>query len=110
MFLQAMVDRMAMSYYKYGDLRDAYPHKVNALESLRMRLTRYEETGNTEWLIDAANFAMIEFMRPRHQRAHYRATEAEESPGRMVQGRQTPDANTAGHHRGIGQYYRHEGD
>lgn len=83
-FVEAMRARMGMSFHKYGPVRDAYPHKVNALESLRKRLERYEETGNTEWLTDVANFAMIEFMLPSHPRAHFRATEAKESPGRAA--------------------------
>lgn len=83
-FLKGMRDRMAMSYFKYGPVAAAYPHKVNALESLRKRLERYEETGNTEWLMDAANFAMIEFMHPAHKRAHFKPTDAHESPGRAA--------------------------
>ncbi len=83
-FIAGMKSRMEMSYYKYGPIRDAYPHKVSALESLRKRLDKYEESGNTEWLLDIANFAMIEFMLPSHRNAHFRATKAEESPGRAT--------------------------
>jgi hypothetical protein len=83
-FVAKMRARMATSYFKYGPVRDAYPHKVSALESLRQRLTRYEETGNTEWLVDAGNFAMIEFMLPSHPNAHFRATDSGESPGRAA--------------------------
>lgn len=87
-FLQGMLDRMAVSFHKYGPVAAAYPADVDALASARQRLEKYEETGNTEWLIDLANFAMIEFMHPRHQAAHYRATDSGESPGRI---------DTAGH-------------
>lgn len=82
-FLQGMVDRMAMSFYKYGRVADAYPHKVDALKSLRDRLRKYDETGNTEFLMDAANFAMIEFMHPSLPGAFYQATDADQSPGRV---------------------------
>lgn len=82
-FLQAMVDRMAVSFHKYGAVKDAYPHTLDALASLRDRLAKYAETGNTEWLIDASNFAMIEYMYPSHPEAHFRATDAGESPGRI---------------------------
>lgn len=82
-FTQGCVDRMGVSYCKYGAVADAYPDKVDAIASLRKRLERYEETGNTEWLMDVANFAMIEFMRPRSGRAHFRATDSAESPGRV---------------------------
>lgn len=83
-FIQGMRDRMAMSYFKYGAVRDAYPHKVNALESLRKRLEKYENDGNTEWLMDVANFAMIEYMCPAHKRAHFKATDSADSPGRAA--------------------------
>jgi hypothetical protein len=85
-FAQMMRDRMAVSFAKYGDIRDAYPHKVDALESADQRLQEYQKTGNTEFLVDAANFLMIEFMLPRHPRAHFRATGSHESPGRTTLG------------------------
>lgn len=81
-FLQGMLARMDVSFHKYGPLKDAYPHKVNALQSMQKRLALYEETGNKEWLMDAANFLMIEFMRPSRKDAHMRATDSDESPGR----------------------------
>jgi hypothetical protein len=37
-------------------------------------------------VIDLANYAMIEFMHPRHPEAHFRATESRESPGRKWHG------------------------
>lgn len=82
-FVQGMLDRMLISFFKYGPVADAYPDKVNALESLKLRLQKYEETGNTEYLIDASNFAMIEFMRPRHPAAFYKPTDSDQSPGRV---------------------------
>src|SRR4051812_17365910 len=83
-FVQGMRERMAVSYYKYGAIKDGFPHKVNALESLRMRIDKYHDTGNTEFLIDVANFAMIEFMLPGHPRAHFKSTDSNESPGRAT--------------------------
>lgn len=81
-FIQGMIDRMMISYTKYGDVKDAYPDKVNALDSLNLRLKKYRETGNTEFLIDAANFAMIEFMYPDKPNAHFTPTDSKDSPGR----------------------------
>ncbi len=108
-FLQGMAARMAMSWFKYGNVADAYPSKVNAIESLFLRLVRYmgvdrfreaaesvlskmelaenephrRASGNTEYLIDAGNFAMIEFMRPRVEGAFFEPTDASGSPGRV---------------------------
>jgi hypothetical protein len=80
-FLQGMANRMSTSFFKYGPLADNYPTPGHALDSLQERLKRYQQTGNTEWLMDVANFAMIEFLRPTHEEAHFRATDSDESPG-----------------------------
>jgi hypothetical protein len=89
-FVEYMRNRMAVSFHKYGPVAAAYPAKVDAVASLVKRLERYAETGNTEWLVDAANFCMIEFMHPRHPEAHFRATDTQDSPGReSVTGKQT---------------------
>lgn len=91
-FHQGMVDRMDISFFKYGAVRDAYPAKVDAIGSMRDRLQLYinggtvkgqrVEPGNTEYLMDVANFAMIEFMTPRHPQAFFKPTDDSESPGR----------------------------
>ena len=74
---------MVMSYYKYGPLQENYKTKktIDAIKSLEKRLAKYKETGNTEFLADVANFAMIEFMNPQLPGAHYQATDSRESPG-----------------------------
>lgn len=94
-FLQGMVDRMSVSFHKYGAVNDGFPYPANALESLQMRLDKYAETGNTEWLMDVANFAMIEFMRPRTLAAHFQATDSDASPGRATSSGITDAGNKA---------------
>lgn len=81
-FWELMKNRMGLSYVKYGPLAEAFPEKVNAIHSLLDRIRKYESTGNTEYMVDAANFAMIEFMRPSHKKAHFEATDSSRSPGR----------------------------
>lgn len=83
-FVQGMRDRMVVSFYKYGLLSDAYPHKVSALASMQDRLRKYAETKNTEYLIDAANFCMIEFMHPSLEGAFFAGTDDDGSPGRRA--------------------------
>jgi hypothetical protein len=83
-FTAGMKARMDMSFYKYGPVANAYPHKVDAIGSLMQRLRSYAETGNTEYLMDAANFAMIEYMHPRHPNAFFKATDDDGSPGRVA--------------------------
>ncbi len=84
-FLQGMLDRMAVSFHKYGPVAEAYPDKVNALKSCLLRVDKYRETGNTEFLVDAANFLMIEFLCPSVAGAGFHATDADASPGRVWQ-------------------------
>ncbi len=82
-FAQGMRERMAASYHKYGLVADA-AGRVDFLDSLRQRLDKYTETGNTEWLMDVANFSMMEYMHPQHPDAHYAPTDSDESPGRVA--------------------------
>ncbi len=67
---------METSYYKYGPLRKNYGvYKcMYALGNLKKRLEKYEETGNTEFLVDVANFVMIKFMYSSRPGAKYTPT------------------------------------
>lgn len=69
---------MVVSYYKYGAMKDNYnKHKcMDAIGNLEKRLQKYKETGNTEFLADVANFAMIEFMYPSIDGAKYTPTDS----------------------------------
>ncbi len=89
-FLQGMLDRMAVSYAKYGTVASAYPRKVDAIKSLHVRLQKYAQTDNLEYLMDAGNFAMIEFMHPGQEDAYYEPTDAKGSPGRAWHGEVDP--------------------
>lgn len=67
-------NRMVHAFFKYGPLRtnyDADLSLIDAVASLQRRLALYEKTGNTEYLVDIANFAMIEYMYPSHPNAHF---------------------------------------
>lgn len=69
------------STYKYGQARKNFPHKVNALESMQLCVNKYIETGNKEYLCDAANYLSFEFMYPKHTKTHFKYTNSEESAG-----------------------------
>jgi hypothetical protein len=89
-FIDGMRDRMVVSFYKYGPVAEG-AHKMDAIASLMARLRLYAngdaakgiKPGNTEYLMDAANFAMIEFMYPKHPEAHFKGTDDDGSPGRV---------------------------
>jgi hypothetical protein len=110
-FLQAMMNRMSVSYHKYGSFFDMFPERKTGYENCLQRLKKYEETGNTEWLIDAANYIMMEFMAPSHIWAHFRATSSEESPGSvMVDGSIDHGTDGQGGRRILNSDHREERD
>lgn len=71
---------MVNSYYKYGPLAKNYKEYkcLDAIANLEKRLQKYKETGNTEFLVDVANFAMIEFTYPSIEGAKFVPTGADE--------------------------------
>lgn len=93
-FFQYMLNRMGVSFHKYGSVAEGFPSKINAIASMEQRIEKYKETGNSEWLVDAANFAMIEFMHPQHPNAHFEGTDSAASPGRITAtGQRTKKSN-----------------
>ena len=80
-FVTKMKNAMLMSHYKYGYVSQTYPELAQAYKCIRERLELYERTHNTEYLVDAANFCMIEFMFPTFTDAGYTPTDSNTSPG-----------------------------
>lgn len=69
------------SYYKYGPARMNFSTgNVDAIESLKMCLAKFEETGNLEYLCDVANYAMFRFMFPKTGE-YFKHTDSDESAG-----------------------------
>lgn len=63
-FVQKMRNRIVVSHYKYGWMKDTYPELADAVACLEERLELFKKTGNLEHLVDVANFAMIEYLHP----------------------------------------------
>ena len=62
-----------VSFHKYGPAKENFlGARVDAIASLERKLSAYKKTGNTELLIDVANYAMFEFLYPLHDKAHYK--------------------------------------
>lgn len=75
-------NRVEVSYYKYGPVRRNFATgNVQAIPTMDLCVKKYQETGNKEYLLDAANYLMFEYMFPQHPKAHFRATGSEESAG-----------------------------
>lgn len=66
-------NRMIMGAFRYNRLSHPDKFKYDLLGGLRKKLEEYEKTGNTECLVDAANYLMLEFMKPSHKNAHFAA-------------------------------------
>ena len=82
-FAVRMMAAMMVSFHKYGRVADAYPLKFSAADDVRARMRKYRETGNKHYLVDAANFAMIEAMHP-GRAAEWGGNDAADSPGRTT--------------------------
>lgn len=86
-FLQKMVNSFAHGFYTYGhsDGRDRYPtDRMAPLSNIKVRLKKYEDSTNTDYLVDVANYAMFEFMHPTLQGAYYTPTTEKQSPGSVL--------------------------
>lgn len=81
-FDKKRLNRVKTSFYKYGSAKDNFGSKlVDAMASHEKCIEKYNETGNTEYLLDAANYLMFEYMYPQHPKAHFKATDSNESAG-----------------------------
>ena len=57
--------RVEVRFYKYGAARDNFGSgRVDAIGSLELCLDKFKKTGNTEYLLDVANYAMFRYMFP----------------------------------------------
>jgi hypothetical protein len=104
LFIQGMLDRMAMGFHNYGHMRRQHNRPDN-IKNIDIRVKKYQESKNTEYLMDAANYCMMEFCVP-IEGAFFKTTEKHESPGSVVDGRlvQGKEGYIAG------KQYRREGD
>lgn len=80
-FVKKMKNAMLTSHYKYGYVSQTYPELAQARKCIDERLDLYVKTHNTEYLVDIANFAMIEYMYPSFKNAFYMPTDSKDSPG-----------------------------
>jgi hypothetical protein len=85
-FIQGMLDRMAVGFFNYGHMR-RYEVKSHSLKNAEIRIKHYKKTKNTEFLMDAANYCMMEFVNPSIKGAFYEATTKKQSPGAIVDGK-----------------------
>lgn len=80
-FVAKMKMSIVQAHFRYGWVSDSYPEISDAMASAQQRLDLYMQTGNADYLVDVANFVMIEFSHPKHPNAHFRRCSSDESPG-----------------------------
>lgn len=78
-FTEAMKNAMVVGRQKYGPWKNNRL-EIDCIKNILDRLEKYKQTGNTEWLVDLGNFAMMEFTLPMHPNAHFRGTDSSEAP------------------------------
>lgn len=77
-------NRVEVSFYKYGPARINFGERlVDAIKSSDLCVEKYNKTGNTEYLLDAMNYLMFEFMFPQKEGAYFKATDSKESAGHV---------------------------
>ena len=80
-FILKMKNAIEMSHYKYGWASKTYPELAQAIKCVQERLDMYEKTHNKDFLIDIANFAMLEYLYPSYEDSKYVPTDSKDSPG-----------------------------
>lgn len=76
-------NRVAVSFHKYGPAAINFGEGlVKAKNSALMCIKKYEETKNKEYLLDAMNYLMFEFMYPSTDGVYFKATDSSESAGK----------------------------
>lgn len=71
-----------MSFYKYGSAKKNFGDKlVETLPTCELCVEKYKNTGNKEFLLDAMNYLMFEFMYPQKEGAFFKATDSGDSAG-----------------------------
>lgn len=73
-FLEYMFNRLIIGRLRYGPKKPSAP-AYDYAGSIADKIKLYEETGNTEYLVDIANYCMLEFRHGAHPNKHFSATD-----------------------------------
>lgn len=70
-----MRNRLIMGALRYGKLGVKPKQKYDRVNSIAIRLRKYQETGNLELLVDIANLCLCEFVEGTHPLRHWHAVD-----------------------------------
>ena len=74
-------NRVEVSFHKYGPARDNFAGgRVDAIATAELCIDAFKKDGNTEHLIDAANYLMFRYMYP-YPGEYFKSTGSSESVG-----------------------------
>lgn len=74
-FEQLMRNRLLLGSFRYGSLQRQRLQQYKNIDSAITRLNLYQETGNLEHLVDAANLCLVEYVAGEHPNRHFEATD-----------------------------------
>lgn len=74
-FLTLMFNRLLIGRLRYGPKRKGTHNHVKAIKT---KIELYENTGNTEYLVDVGNYCMLEFRYGVHPNKHFSSTDDED--------------------------------
>lgn len=81
-FVDLMKNRVLMGFFRYGFVQDA--RLCDWLKFAKLKIQKYENTGNQEYLIDAANYLMFEFQFPSRYDVYFECDNREGDPVKRV--------------------------
>ena len=70
-FVEMMRNRRIMGAFRYGMEEEPGKYNFDLVAGLQRKVDEYVRTGNSECLIDAANYCHMEFNHPTHPNAHF---------------------------------------
>lgn len=73
-FFKLQFNRLLMGRLRYGSKRNS-TIRYNYTKSVAEKIKLYEETGNTELLVDISNYCLLEFTHGSHPNKHFSATD-----------------------------------
>lgn len=78
-FEQLMRNRLIFGAIRYGCIGHGGPPAgkpvYDRCRSIRVRLHKFEQTGNAEWLVDIANMALLMFEERQHPTFHFNSVD-----------------------------------
>lgn len=77
--LELMRNRLGMGSMRYGLIFQPGKKNWDRTKGIEKRMKQYQETGNTECLIDIANLAILEFLEGQHPKKHFGALDEDHS-------------------------------